>query len=260
MQYMTTGPACCIRGIYLMNYAIILAAGVGQRMRNGGLPKQFLKLMGKPIIIYTLEKFEECEEIDKVVVACHGSYIDYMQNLLSMYQLRKTEKVIVGGSNRQSSVQRGLNTIMEKGGGPEDIVVVHDGVRPLVELSTIRENIRIAKQYGCAVTVHSVTESVVITQSEEVDMENFKKRADTWSMTSPQTFQLGKIADAYRKIDKMEQDGMPLLDAAMVYAQTGGKVHLVKEHGVNIKITTPEDYYFLKAMLELEENKCVFGL
>lgn len=243
-----------------MNYAIILAAGVGQRMRNGGLPKQFLKLMGKPIIIYTLEKFEECEEIDKVVVVCHGSYIDYMQNLLSMYQLRKTERVIVGGSNRQSSVQRGLNTIMEKGGGPEDIVVVHDGVRPLVELSTIRENIRIAKQYGCAVTVHSVTESVVITQSEEVDMENFKKRADTWSMTAPQTFQLRKIADAYRKIDKMEQDGMPLLDAAMVYAQTGGKVHLVKEHGANIKITTPEDYYFLKAMLELEENKCVFGL
>lgn len=229
-------------------------------MRNGGLPKQFLKLMGKPIIIYTLEKFEECEEIDKVIVVCHGSYIDYMQNLIFMYQLRKTDKVIVGGSNRQSSVQRGLNMIMENGGVPEDIVVVHDGVRPLVELSTIRENIRIAKQYGCAVTVHSVTESVVITQSEEVEIGNFKKRADTWSMTAPQTFQMGKIVDAYREIGKMEQDGMPLLDAAMVYAQAGGKVHLVKEQGANIKITTPEDYYFLKAMLELEENKCVFGL
>lgn len=249
-----------IHGCIFMNYAIILAAGVGQRMRNGGLPKQFLKLMGKPIIIYTLEKFEECEEIDKVIVVCHGSYIDYMQNLIFMYQLRKTDKVIVGGSNRQSSVQRGLNMIMENGGVPEDIVVVHDGVRPLVELSTIRENIRIAKQYGCAVTVHSVTESVVITQSDDVEMGNFKKRADTWSMTAPQTFQMGKIADAYREIGKMEQDGMPLLDAAMVYAQAGGKVHLVKEQGANIKITTPEDYYFLKAMLELEENKCVFGL
>lgn len=243
-----------------MNCAIILAAGVGQRMRNGGLPKQFLKLMGKPIIIYTLEKFEECEEIDRVVVVCHGSYIDYMQNLLSMYQIRKADRVIVGGSDRQSSVKRGLNTIMENGGKPEDIVVVHDGVRPLVELPTIRENIRVAKQYGCAVTVHSVTESVVITQSEEAGMEDFKKRADTYSMTAPQTFQLGKITEAYRKIDKLEQDGMPLLDAAMVYAQTGEEVHLVKEHGANIKITTPEDYYFLKAMLELEENKCVFGL
>ena len=79
-------------------------------------------------------------------------------------------------------------------------------------------------------------------------------------MTAPQTFQMGKIVDAYREIGKMEQDGMPLLDAAMVYAQAGGKVHLVKEQGANIKITTPEDYYFLKAMLELEENKCVFGL
>lgn len=243
-----------------MNYAIILAAGVGQRMRNGGLPKQFLKLMGKPIIIYTLEKFEECEEIDQVVVVCHGSYVDYMQNLLSMYHIRKADKVIVGGSDRQSSVKRGLNTIAENGGKPDDIVLVHDGVRPLVELSTIRENIRVAKQYGCAVTVHSVTESVVITQSEEAGMGDFKKRADTYSMTAPQTFQLGKITEAYGKIDTLEGGGIPLLDAAMVYAQTGGEVHLVKEHGANIKITTPEDYYFLKAMLELEENKCVFGL
>lgn len=243
-----------------MNYAIILAAGVGQRMRNGGLPKQFLKLMGKPIIIYTLEKFEECEEIDQIVVVCHGSYVDYMQNLLSMYHIRKADKVIVGGSDRQSSVKRGLNTIAENGGKPDDIVLVHDGVRPLVELSTIRENIRVAKQYGCAVTVHSVTESVVITQSEEAGMGDFKKRADTYSMTAPQTFQLGKITEAYGKIDTLEGGGIPLLDAAMVYAQTGGEVHLVKEHGANIKITTPEDYYFLKAMLELEENKCVFGL
>lgn len=243
-----------------MNYAIILAAGVGQRMRNGGLPKQFLKLMGKPIIIYTIEKFEECEDIDKIIIVCHGSYIDYMQNLLSMYQIRKADRVIVGGSERQSSVQRGLNAIMEKGGKREDIVVVHDGVRPLVELSTIRENIRVAKQFGCAITVHSVTETVVVTQSEDANIGDFKKRADTWSMTAPQTFQLGKIMDAYREIDKLEQNGMPLLDAAMVYAGTGEKVHLVKEHGANIKITTPEDYYFLKAMLELEENKCVFGL
>ena len=72
-----------------MNYAIILAAGVGQRMRNGGLPKQFLKLMGKPIIIYTLEKFEQCEDINQVVVVCHGGYIDEMQRLIDLYQIRK---------------------------------------------------------------------------------------------------------------------------------------------------------------------------
>lgn len=243
-----------------MNYAIILAAGVGQRMRNGGLPKQFLKLMGKPIIIYTLEKFEECKEINKIIVVCHGSYVEHMKNIIQMYQINKAGMVIVGGRDRQDSLKRGLDTVLENGGGNDDIVVIHDGVRPLVGTTTIHENIRVAKQYGCAVTVHPVTESVVITKTEEADISDFKKRADTYSMTAPQTFQLGKIMEAYQKIDSMEETEMPLLDAAMVYAQNGGEVHLVKELGANIKITTPEDYYFLKAMLELEENKFVFGL
>ena len=91
-------------------------------------------------------------------------------------------------------------------------------------------------------------------------MNGFKKRADTYSMTAPQTFQLGRIVEAYRQTAQLERSDMPLLDAAMVYARAGGKVHLVKEQGTNIKITTPEDVYFLKAILELEENKYIFGL
>lgn len=243
-----------------MNIAIVLAAGVGQRMRSGGLPKQFLKLMGKPIVIYTLEKFEQSEEIDKVIVVCHGSYTEYMQELLQLYQIKKAEKIIVGGSNRQNSLRRGLDTIAEDGGAPDDIVMIHDGVRPLVDLSVIHENICVASQYGCAVTAHPVTESVIITSTEEAGMDGFKKRADTYSITAPQTFQLGRIREAYEKIDAMEQCNIPLLDAAMVYAKTGGTVHLVKEQRTNIKITTPEDYYFLKAILELEEHKNVFGV
>ena len=243
-----------------VNYAIVLAAGVGQRMRNGGLPKQFLKLMGKPIIIYTLEKFEASREIDQVIVVCHGSYIDYMRELLRLYQIKKANDIVVGGSDRQRSLRRGLNIIVENGGKPQDIVAIHDGVRPLVDLATIQENIRVAKQYGCAITVHPVTETVVVTQAEEANMADFKKRSDTYSMTAPQTFQLGKIIEAYEKVDQSGEGEMPLLDAAMVYAQAGGEVHLVKQQGTNIKITTPEDYYFLKAMLELEENKFVFGL
>ncbi len=243
-----------------VNYAIVLAAGVGQRMRNGGLPKQFLKLMGKPIIIYTLEKFEAIREIDQVIVVCHGSYIDYMRELLRLYQIKKAKDIVVGGSDRQRRLRRGLNIIVENGGKPQDIVAIHDGVRPLVDLATIQENIRVAKQYGCAITVHPVTETVVVTQAEEANMADFKKRSDTYSMTAPQTFQLGKIIEAYEKVDQSGEGEMPLLDAAMVYAQAGGEVHLVKQQGANIKITTPEDYYFLKAMLELEENKFVFGL
>ena len=183
-----------------------------------------------------------------------------MQNLLGLYQITKVDKVIVGGSNRQSSLKRGLEAIAGDGGKPDDIVMIHDGVRPLVDLSVIHENICVAAQYGCAVTAHPVTESVIITSTEEAGMDEFKKRADTYSITAPQTFQFGKIMEAYGKIDTLGQTEMPLLDAAMVYAGTGGTVHLVKEQRTNIKITTPEDYYFLKAILELEEHKNVFGV
>ena len=243
-----------------MNIALILAAGVGQRMRNAGLPKQFLKLMGKPIIIYTLEKFENSSEIDKIVVVCHGSYIEYMENLLKVYRLQKVDQVIVGGSDRQSSLLKGLAYIQKIGGKPNDIVVIHDGVRPMVSIKTIEENIQTAGQYGCAITVHPVTESVIVTASEKVKIADFKKRADTFSLTSPQSFQFGKIWEAYQKNGESEYEGMPLLDAAMVYSNMGGIVHLVKEQDINIKVTTPVDFYYLRALLELEENKYIFGM
>lgn len=243
-----------------MNHAIVLAAGTGQRMRNGGLPKQFLKLMGKPIIIYTLEKFEASVEIDDVIIACHGSYVEHMHQLLRLYQIKKVARVVVGANDRQGSLLKGLDALVESGGTADDIAVIHDGVRPLVSLATIHENIRVAKQHGCAITVHPVTETVVITGNETVGMSGFAKRSDTYSMTSPQTFRLGKLMEAYRGIEAMDQGGIPLLDAAMVYARMGGEIHLVKEQGANIKITTPEDFYFLKALLELEENKYVFGM
>lgn len=243
-----------------MNYAIILAAGVGQRMRNGGMPKQFLNLMGKPIIIYTLEKFELCEDVDEVVIVCHGSYTEHMRKLLNLYQLNKVKKIVVGGGDRQSSLKNGLDYISQSGGTEEDIVIIHDGVRPLVNTNIISENVRVAKKYGCAITVHPVTESVVITDQEEAGIDDFKKRADTYSLTAPQTFRKGEIEKAYKDIVNLDESSLPLLDAAMVYAKLGGRVHLVKEQGANIKITTPEDFYFLKAILELEENKFVFGL
>lgn len=243
-----------------MNIALILAAGVGQRMRSGGLPKQFLKIMGKPIIIYTLEKFQECMEVDKIMIVCHGSYIEYMNVLLAQYRISKVAKVIVGGSDRQGSVKKGLNAVVSDGGNKDDIVIIHDGVRPLIDNATINENIRTAKKYGGAITVHPVTESVVITTQNDAELSNFKKRSDTYSLTAPQSFRLGEIFEAYEKLGETKDEKIPLLDAAMIYSSAGGKVHLVKEHNTNLKITTPEDFYYLRAILDLEENKYIFGL
>ena len=227
-----------------MNYAIILAAGVGQRMRSGGMPKQFLKLMGKPIIIYTLEKFEDCPEVDKVIVVCHGAYTELMDELITLYKLKKIAKVVVGGKDRQSSLEIGLQAVYDDGAAENDIVVIHDGVRPLVLENTIRENIRVAQENGCAITVHPVAESVIVTDSMDAQMDSFKKRDDTYSLTSPQTFKISIIRKAIAD-QKNNESEIPLLDAAMIYASIGGKVKLVKEQNNNLKVTTPEDFYYL---------------
>ena len=228
-------------------------------MRSSGMPKQFLEVFGKPIIIYTLEKFEKCEDIDKIVISCNASWIEYMNSLINQYRISKILEVVLGGKNRQESIRNGIIRISKEGGPDDDIVVIHDGVRPLVQNVIISENIRIAKKYGCAMTVKPVVESVCITKSDDAGSEAFKKREDTYSLTSPQTFELGILEAIYEKNFDINEP-MPILDAAIGYTFLGNNIHIVKENNNNLKITTPEDYYILKAMLELEESKYVFGI
>ncbi len=242
-----------------MNYGLILAGGVGQRMRRTGMPKQFLEVFGKPIIIYTLQKFDYCEDIDVVVIVCHSSYKDYMESLLQRYGIQKVKAIVSGGKDRQDSVLNGLKYIQANGASEDDVIVIHDGVRPLIQESILSENVRVASKYGNAMTVRPVIESVVITDKDEVGFDDFKKRDDTYSLTAPQSFQLGVLMRAYKEIEGIDTP-MPLLDSALVFTYLGNKIHIIKENNNNIKVTTPEDYYILKAMLELEENRYVFGI
>lgn len=242
-----------------MNFGLILAGGTGQRMRTSGMPKQFLQVYGKPIIIYTLEKFDSCEEVDKIVIACNANYIDYMKKLVENHPFKKEIAVIVGGQDRQGSVHNGIDYIYANGGSDEDIIIIHDGVRPLIDQAIISENIHMAEKHGCAMTVKPAIESVVITNKDTCEFGDFEKRSDTYSLTSPQTFKLSILVDTYAKTENVNSP-IPLLDAALAYTYLGNKMPLVKEYNHNIKITTPEDYYILKAILELQENKNVFGL
>lgn len=242
-----------------MNYGLILAGGVGQRMRRTGMPKQFLEVFGKPIIIYTLQKFEYCEEIDAIVIACHSSWKEYMEAMIQRYGIKKIKAVVFGGKDRQGSVLNGIRYLQDNGANDDDVIVIHDGVRPLIQNNILRENVRVAKKYGSAMTVRPVTESVVITKNDEARFEDFKIRDDTYTLTAPQSFQLCTLTRAYKDIEGVDTP-MPLLDSALVFTYLGNDIHIVKENNNNIKITTPEDYYILKAMLELEENRYVFGI
>ncbi len=242
-----------------MNYAMILAGGVGQRMRSSGRPKQFLEIFRKPIIIYTLEKFEYCQGIDRIVIACNLGWMDYLNELIKKYGIKKVTGVVNGGKDRQSSIKNCLSFITHSGGQEEDILVIHDGVRPLIEEHIISENIRIAQKYGSAMTVKPVIESVVVTDHEEASFSDFKKRDDTYSLTAPQTFRLGILKKIFQECNRTDAP-IPLLDAALAYTYLGNRIPIIKDNGPNIKITTPEDYYILKAILELEESRYVFGL
>lgn len=243
----------------MKNYALILAGGVGQRMRSSGLPKQFLMVYGKPIIIYTIEKFVRCQDVDKIVVACNPLYIDYLKELLQHYPFEKEIAIIPGGKDRQGSIQNGVGHILSSGGAMDDIILIHDGVRPLIDEEIISENVRVAQKEGCAMTVRPVVESVVVSENGIANFDDFKKRDNTYSLTSPQTFKLSVLVDAYERTKDAEAP-IPLLDAALAYTYLGNQIPLVMEYNQNIKITTPEDYYILKALLELQENKNVFGL
>ena len=166
-----------------MNIAVIFAGGVGSRMNTVSRPKQFLELNGKPIIIYTLQKFEYCENIDQIVIACHVYWKEYMESMIARYGLKKVKAVISGGKDRQESILNGLKYIQSQGAAGDDVVVIHDGVRPLIQESILSENIRVAKKYGNAMTVRPVIESVVITNNDEAGFDAFKKRDDTYSLT-----------------------------------------------------------------------------
>ena len=242
-----------------MNYGLILAGGVGQRMRNTGMPKQFLEVFGKPIIIYTLQKFENCNDIDEVIIACHCSWKEHLEKLIKQYELKKVKSIISGGKDRQDSILNGITYLEENGASNNDIVVIHDGVRPLIKESIIAENIKSALIHKCAMTVHPVIETVVVVDNEEAQFEDFKKRDSTYSLTSPQTFQLGLLKEIYNKVNEINSP-IPLLDAALIYTYLGNKIHIIKDMNNNLKITTPDDYYTLKALLELDENRNVFGL
>ena len=242
-----------------MNYGLVLAGGVGQRMRSLGKPKQFLEVFQKPIIIYTLEKFENCAEIDKIVIACKLEWIDYLNDLLQRYPFRKSIYIVNGGKSRQASIKNGVSYIRSIDTDPNSIVVIHDGVRPLVQVKILSENINVAQQKGCCMTVKPVVETVVVTSNGMAEFDNFKKRDDTYSLTSPQSFKLSILTKLFET--EMEPNSpIPLLDAALSYTYSGGVIPLIIDNNHNIKVTTPEDYYILKAILELEENSTVFGL
>lgn len=240
-----------------MNIAVIFAGGSGARMNTKSRPKQFLELNGKPIIIYTLEIFENHPEIDAIVVVCLESWIPFLKKMLNKFEINKVISIVPGGSTGQESIFIGLCAAEDyvKNKINDTIVLIHDGVRPLITEDTISDNISKVKEVGSCITVIPATETFVVTCEDGGLL--LPDRSKCRLARAPQSFFLKDIISAHRKSQK--EGHKQFIDSCSLMSYYGYKLGLIEGPMENIKITTPSDYFVLRAMVEVHENQQIFG-
>lgn len=241
-----------------MNIALIFAGGTGQRMNTRTKPKQFLELNGKPIIVHTIGKFEDHPAIDAVAVVCVEDWIPYMKGLVEKYQLKKVRWVVPGGATGQQSIRKGLYALWKDEEIPKDsLVLIHDGVRPLIDGDTIARNVERAKEKGNAITVTAASETVINVAGED-KVSAILDRSICKLARAPQTFRLEDIVGAHQRAAAEGLENM--IDSAMLMSHYGFTLYTVEGPVENIKITTPSDFYIFRAIYEAQENSQIWGL
>ena len=240
-----------------MNIAVIFAGGSGVRM-GAGMPKQFLEINGKPIIIHTLDNFQNSPMIDKIYIACKKEYIGQLQKMTERFGITKVCGITEGGSNGQDSIYRGLRLALSEN-PRESIVLLHDGVRPFVSEEVIEKNIASVKAYGNAVTCTSFIETPIISKHGDI-VEQMPLKKETFTAQAPQSFYVGEIVDAHEEMRKINPEYTDIADSCNLYMNLGKKMYIVEGNRGNIKVTTPEDFYILRALLQYRENEQILGL
>lgn len=239
-----------------MNVAVVFAGGTGQRMNTRTKPKQFLELHGKPILVYTLELFQQAPSIDGIVVVMIENWIQFTEDLVEKYKISKVKSIVPGGKTGQESIFNGIAKAHEIYQG-EGIVLIHDGVRPLVDVDTIEKCIICAKVNNNAITVSPATETVALITNDG-GVGKILPRKDCQMAKAPQCFDLDKI---YNNHLRAQAEGrMDFIDSASLMQFYGEKLYTVVGPPENIKITSPSDFYIFRAIVDARENSQIFGL
>jgi 2-C-methyl-D-erythritol 4-phosphate cytidylyltransferase len=238
-----------------MNYAVIFAGGSGSRMHTKSRPKQFLEYNGKPIIIYTLELFDNHPMVDGVVVACIEEWIPFLNKMLKKFEINKVLKVVPGGDTGQDSIYNGLSAVHDLSKHADDIVLIHDGVRPLITEQTITDNIDKVKEVGSCITCIPATETFIVNQPD--GSLEIPERNDSLIARAPQSFYLKDILAMHEKARSEGKHNF--IDSCSMMHHYGYKLGKIIGPMENIKITTPTDYFVFKAMVEVHENQQIFG-
>lgn len=239
----------------MMNIAVIFAGGTGKRMNTKSKPKQFLELHSKPILVYTLEVFNNHPEIDGIVLVILKEWIQYCEELIDKFRLNKVKAVIAGGESALQSQRNGLNKAAELFGN-DTIVLIHDGVRPLVDEETISRNIESVKEHGTGITVTPAIETITV-KTETGEIGQIIERSKVEMARAPQSFYLKDIREAHVKA---EAEGRDFIDSASMMQHYGHALYTVEGSPENIKITTPNDFYTFRALVDARENSQIFGI
>lgn len=227
-----------------MTTAIILAGGSGTRL-GAPIPKQFIEVNGKPILIYTLEKFQNHPLIDNIIVVCISGWEEVIEDYKTEYHLHKISTIVTGGETALTSIKKGVEAMAFQ---DEDIIVVHDGVRPLVDDASISEVIKDCQIYGGAISAVPLVEHVFFVGKERTDL-HYIPRENSFRTITPQAYTFAKVKAAYRKAEETGL-GQNSSFIGTLMMDVGEKVCLSKGSEKNIKITDTKDVFYFKSLFE----------
>ncbi|WP_172208191.1 IspD/TarI family cytidylyltransferase [Lactococcus hodotermopsidis] len=230
-----------------MIYAHIMAGGIGKRMGNTPLPKQFLKLGSKPIIVHTVEKFILNDQFELIIVSTPKIWVDYTKEIFEKFGVTDERiRIIEGGSERNDTLEKALEFIEETNGISEtDSIVVHDAVRPFVSKKIIDDNIKALEKYKAVDTVVPAFDTIVRGNGKEVT--EIPVRDEMYQGQTPQSFNIMTFIESYAKLSSEQK--VILSDSAKIVLLSGEKVAMVEGDNSNMKVTTPYDLRIANAIL-----------
>lgn len=232
-----------------MNYVILLAGGVGKRM-GADIPKQFIKIEGKPIIVYSIENFQRNDQIKKIVVVCVKEWIDYVKELVKEYSLTKVEWIIEGGSTGHDSIKNGVFFLKDKV-NPDDFIIIHDAVRPILPQKAIDEVLRVAHEKGNASSSIVCHPPIVYTEDGQSGVTDID-REHVMLTASPQAYKYSLVSRYYEKAEVENKNNFTFTSSLLIHY--GERVYFAKGTTSNIKVTKKEDIALFEALLNIPEE------
>lgn len=233
----------------MANIGLLIAGGSGNRMHQD-IPKQFITVNERPVIVYTLEAFEKHPEIDAIAVVCIEGWEMVLWAYAKQFNITKLKYVIPGGENGQGSIRNGVFEL-EKHFDPEDIVLVHDAIRPMVSAEIISDNIRVARERGNATTVIPCAEAMLQTEDGKASIGSYPRDRLKRTQT-PQAFHIGAICDLHRRA--LEAGITNSVASCTLMIEMGEQVFFSSGSEKNIKLTTVDDIDIFKALLAAKRS------